>query len=148
MYNIFAKADTSKSWLQRIIEGYQDTGLESIDSVLVAYNLYINPRLTPAFDGGIHLSISSRVPHNNFALSNKIMDSGEFIYVSPNGLFGDSGSISFKKINNLRVYTYRIGWGDCEAGCLNNHYWEVAVDLNNNVSLLNEYGADLLPSGD
>lgn len=38
----------------------------------------------------------------------------------------------------------RIGWGDCPAGCINEHRWIYAVDRDANVELLREEG-DALP---
>jgi len=38
----------------------------------------------------------------------------------------------------------RIGWGDCPAGCINEHRWTYAVARNGSVELLREDG-DLLP---
>lgn len=147
MYAIVSRVDSLRSWLPRILEGIHGTGLESIDSIMFAYNLKIAYPPEPLFDGGYEIELYSSLPHNNNALANKLTASGEFIIVSPNGAAGDAGSISYKKTNGVRVYTYRVGWGDCEAGCMYNHYWEVSVDINNNVSLIKEYGADLPPSG-
>lgn len=39
-------------------------------------------------------------------------------------LQGSSGSAQLDDIINLK---YRLGWGDCPAGCIHNHYWNVAV---------------------
>jgi hypothetical protein len=41
--------------------------------------------------------------------------------------------------------TVEIGWGDCEAGCINRHQWLYSVGRNGTVSLLSERG-DSLPS--
>lgn len=37
----------------------------------------------------------------------------------------------------------RIGWGDCPAGCINEHRWTYAVDRDGKVDLLGEVGDDL-----
>jgi hypothetical protein len=39
--------------------------------------------------------------------------------------------------------TVQIGWGDCEAGCINRHQWLYAVGRNGAVSLLSERGEPL-----
>jgi hypothetical protein len=41
--------------------------------------------------------------------------------------------------------TVEIGWGDCEAGCINRHQWLYSVGRDGTVNLLNERG-DRLPS--
>jgi hypothetical protein len=42
--------------------------------------------------------------------------------------------------------TYTIGWGDCPAGCINQHVWTYQVDADGTVTLLSETG-DPLGSG-
>jgi hypothetical protein len=37
----------------------------------------------------------------------------------------------------------RIGWGDCPAGCINEHRWTYAIGRDGTVELLREEGDDL-----
>jgi hypothetical protein len=90
------------------------------------------------------VNIYSSNPYNTYSLSNKFLYSGEFNSFSPNGIGGDASSINFRIENNLRIYIYRFGWGDCQVGCMNNLYWEISIDETNSVKLLSEYG-DPLP---
>ena len=50
------------------------------------------------------------------------------------------------------VVTIRIGWGDCQAGCIDQHQWTYAVTPDGGVRLLAEDGppvpADEMPGGD
>ena len=39
------------------------------------------------------------------------------------------------------VVTVRIGWGDCEAGCIDEHRWQYAVSPTGVVSVVSETGA-------
>ncbi len=41
------------------------------------------------------------------------------------------------------MVTYRIGWGDCQAGCINEHTWTYRVDADGTVTLLSESGSPL-----
>ena len=45
------------------------------------------------------------------------------------------------------MYTFKRGWGDCSAGCTNEHFWEFAVS-GGNVTLLAEYGTPITGVGD
>lgn len=38
------------------------------------------------------------------------------------------------------VVTVRVGWGDCEAGCIDEHRWQYAVEPDGHVSVVNEVG--------
>lgn len=50
------------------------------------------------------------------------------------------------------VVNVRIGWGDCQAGCIDEHTWVYAVSLDGTVSVVSEAGdplpADAWPSRD
>jgi hypothetical protein len=39
------------------------------------------------------------------------------------------------------VVTVRIGWGDCESGCIDEHRWQYAVSPDGVVSVVSEKGA-------
>jgi len=142
MYMMFAIVDSSKEWIQNVINGNNYTGIESIDSLITNYDVGITNAIP--FNEDYMVNIYSLKPYNTYALSNKFIYSGEFNYFSPNEIGGDASSINFRINNNLKVYVYRLGWGDCEVGCMNNHYWEISIDENNSVNLLKEYG-DPLP---
>ena len=142
MYMMFAIVDSSKEWIQNIINGYNYTGVESIDSLIRNYQVeFTNPI---PFNEDYMINIYSDIPYNTYALSNKFFNTNEFNYFLPNAVAGDAFSLKFRTEYSLRIYIYRLGWGDCETGCMNNHYWEISVDENNIVKLFNEYG-DPLP---
>jgi hypothetical protein len=42
--------------------------------------------------------------------------------------------------------TFQVGWGDCPAGCIDNHSWTYAVARDGAVSLIDEQGSPV-PSG-
>ena len=58
-------------------------------------------------------------------------------YASPNIIFGYGSDITLSGNN----YTFSCGW-DCQAGCINRHYWVFQVD-GESVSLISEYGPAL-----
>lgn len=142
MYMMFAIVDSTKEWIQNIISGNNYTGIESIDSLITNYEVEITNPIP--FNEDYMVNIYSVKPYNTYALSNNFLSTGEFNSYEPNSLLGDASSINYRIENNLRIYIYRLGWGDCEVGCMNNHYWEISIDENNSVNLLNEYG-DPLP---
>jgi hypothetical protein len=38
------------------------------------------------------------------------------------------------------VVTVRVGWGDCESGCMDEHRWQYAVEPSGSVSVVSESG--------
>jgi len=59
-------------------------------------------------------------------------------YAEPNYIIGDGNNIQVA----LPYYTFRMGWGDCMAGCIHRHYWVYYVD-GGSATLVNEYGDPL-----
>lgn len=61
------------------------------------------------------------------------------IWAEPNGVGGDGDDIT---IEALGWYVFKRGWGDCPAGCINNHYWDVRVQ-DGVATIVEEWGDDL-----
>lgn len=45
------------------------------------------------------------------------------------------------------IVIIRIGWGDCQAGCIDQHTWRYSVTTAGEVELLSEEGSELPPGG-
>jgi hypothetical protein len=59
-------------------------------------------------------------------------------------LIGQAGWYKVTEAEDGWGVLIRIGWGDCEAGCINEHRWTYAVARDGGVKLANEEG-DALP---
>lgn len=67
----------------------------------------------------------------------KLVESAE-----PDRIIGGSGGIKYDP--ETGVYTFSKGWGDCQSGCINNHFWQFSVDQSTNeVKIIKEYGSPL-----
>jgi hypothetical protein len=68
------------------------------------------------------------------------------------GLIGQASSYTVERASGVGAFvvTVRVGWGDCEAGCINEHSWVYAVAPDGAVSVVSESGpavpADAWPS--
>jgi|GEM_PF-3266770 hypothetical protein len=57
---------------------------------------------------------------------------------------GDGDDIQITDATDgTRTYTFSRGWGDCQAGCIERHYWEFAVPTSGEPSLSREWGSEL-----
>jgi hypothetical protein len=65
-------------------------------------------------------------------------------WVQPNIVFGGSDQITFEQIGAGKRYTFSHGWGDCPAGCIHRHSWEITV-LPGGQLRLREYGEPVPP---
>jgi len=58
------------------------------------------------------------------------------VSASAGGIGGDGSDIFTQQ---LGLYTFKEGWGDCPSGCMFNHFWEFSVN-GGVVVLIDEYG--------
>ena len=58
------------------------------------------------------------------------------------GLVGQSSWYTVEQASGVGAFivTVRVGWGDCEAGCINEHSWSFAVMPDGTVRVVNEAG--------
>ena len=68
------------------------------------------------------------------------------------GLIGQSSWYTVQPASGVGAFivTVQVGWGDCEAGCINEHTWVVAVTPDGRTDVVKETGpavpADAWPS--
>ncbi|KAJ6640160.1 hypothetical protein Bhyg_12909 [Pseudolycoriella hygida] len=67
-------------------------------------------------------------PYNPEVLAKKLVSKNFAELAEPNRIIGQSSSIKYEIGSG--VYTFKSGWGDCQAGCINNHYWVFKVHRN------------------
>ncbi|MBI5661957.1 MULTISPECIES: hypothetical protein [Ignavibacterium] len=132
--------DTTKEWTQAWRNGQRLTGNQEIDQLILTYDLQLGKRW---FFSNYHTLVSPR-PLNLLALKNLFKKIDGVLDATPDGLIGDGNDIIFNYARSNRVYTFILGWGDCLAGCMNSHYWDVAVTPDEKVKFIKEYG-DPLP---
>ena len=56
-----------------------------------------------------------------------------------NDVGGDGDDIT---LHEPGWYTFKHGWGDCPAGCLHNHYWEILIE-GGTATVVQEWGDDV-----
>jgi len=64
-------------------------------------------------------------------------------YAEPNSIMGDGSDIFSEQ---LPIYTFKRGWGDCPSGCIFNDYWVFAVN-GGFVELIDHYGSSVSAVG-
>jgi hypothetical protein len=67
------------------------------------------------------------------------------VSASSDGLGGDWSKLTLSISGDARIYTFRLAWGDCLAGCIWEHFWEIRAQADS-ITLLAEWG-DAIPSG-
>lgn len=128
--------DTTKEWTRAWINGQRLTGNQQIDDLILTYDLQLGERW---YFSNYHTLISSK-PLNLLALKNFFKKIDGVLDAGPDGLIGDGNDIVFNYSRANKIYTFVIGWGDCLAGCMFKHYWEVAVTPDERVRFIKQYG--------
>jgi len=128
--------DTTKEWTQAWRRGDRLTGNQQIDSLVLTYNLQLG---SGWFFSNYHTLISPK-PLNLIALKNLFKKIDGVIDAAPDGLMGDGNDIFLSKVRSNRLFTFKYGWGDCFAGCMFEHYWEIIVTPDERIRFINDYG--------
>jgi len=58
---------------------------------------------------------------------------------TPPGTIGAETDITVIERVNGWDLVFRKGWGDCPAGCINNHYWYFSVSKDSTIEAAGEY---------
>ena len=63
------------------------------------------------------------------------------------GVIGQSSWYTVEPASGVGVFIVgiRIGWGDCQAGCIDEHLWSYAIGPQGEVTLLSEMGPPVPP---
>jgi len=138
------KTDTSLLWPQNIINGYEDTGNDTVDSILNTYNL--------ALDDFIDMTSSIYLFFNSFENYNMPQLAKLFepvygvisVFAYCGGNFHVHENIEATIFADYVELRYSYGWGDCPNGCFYWRYWDFRVFNDCSVEYLGSSG-DILP---
>jgi hypothetical protein len=88
---------------------------------------------------------ASGVPDAAAAAQLALAEQTRFAGIGPrdDGLIGQAAWYEVTATDDGWQVLVRIGWGDCQAGCINEHRWTYAVGRDGTVALLREEGDDL-----
>jgi len=137
VFGIAVLIDTTYDWAKAWKRGERLTGNAQIDAIMEEYNLQLK---SCRYDAA---SIFSPRPINTFALANKFLGIPGVRVAESNGYIGDGSDIKAEIKDPYLLYIFTVGWGDCPSGCINRHYWDIAVEYNGNVIFQREYGDPL-----
>jgi hypothetical protein len=131
--------DTSFSWTKQWVDGNIFTGNDTIDNLLIEYNLKPDTNSIILKSVTLHSEEPLNIPYF-LTIFERI--SG-VTYAEPEVLVGISNSISAQMESSYIKYKFFMGWGDCPAGCIFGHFWELTVSNEGEVRLISSYGDEL-----
>jgi hypothetical protein len=142
---LFEKIHARPAWLpgELVIEltdeamaRYRDGTFDDLDDLNATYGPV---EIRSMFLNWLHFEFPA--PYNPSRLAPIYVAKDCVVYAGANGLVGDGSDISATEVGE---YTFKYGWGDCLAGCINNHYWRFSV-ADGIVGSVVDYG-DALPA--
>jgi hypothetical protein len=144
--------DTSHAWTHKILENMPGaTGNIYMDSLANRYGFQVEfvqifPAWVQGFDALVRIKTSEYVNTEYLA---EVLGSLQGIPFSNAVTYGnDSDRIFFKERDTFSEITYRHGWDDCPAGCINSRDWLFRVYEDCSVEFVASYGDLLLPIND
>ena len=117
-------------------EGKRETGIESIDNVIAEFGVVSIEALTLQF------AWNFEDPLNPEKFADLVTSTHPELIATARYLGGDGDDISVERTNDGHQVRVEHGTGDCEAGCIEKHYWVVSVpdDETEPVTLIEEGG--------
>lgn len=132
LVGVSASTDWASAWRN----GERLTGNPSIDRLLNRYEFV----LKSYSDISHHALLSSSRRFNVYSVGQQFKQVTGVSYAEPNGRVGHGDNIT-GEADMVGVHlTYSVGYGDCPAGCISRHSWDVSVDYSGNVMFLRSYG--------
>ncbi len=124
------KVDTSYAWARQWAAMHNTTGYGRLDSFMSRngftlrsyYCVASNPEYLNNF---ATISCDSAVNTKAFADSLALFAGVTYMYFD--NIIGDHNFISYQRGTD-RIYNFRLGWGDCLAGCTSEQVWQYRVD--------------------
>jgi hypothetical protein len=92
---------------------------------------------------------STSVPTAEAAVAAVVAAHPEFAGIGPfdPDLIGGCCWYTASPVDDGYEVVFRMGWGDCPAGCIEEHRWTYRVGTNGSVELVAEGGESIPPSG-
>jgi hypothetical protein len=129
--DISVKIDQHCPWFNNWQQLKIQTGVSGLDSLFSMYGFELDYF---AMTHWAFLQTSQSLNLN--ALCNLLRGYAYVIDAQPSGYLGDGDEINYRKIGSDRYLDFKLGFGDCPAGCTGNHTYKFHVQDDCSVTFL------------
>lgn len=137
-------ADSNLIWMQQLRNNVIPTGNTSVDNLISQYNLQVT-NYTNYFNSFyyhvVRLGASSN--YNIQALANRFDTINGVNYAERSNVCCDGSDIQATITPSYTELLYSYGWDDCQAGCINKHFWKFRVYSDCSVEFVQRYGSPI-----
>ena len=120
--------------------GEQVTGVQAIDSVTSRYELEVVEHRVLSGLGWEMFRLRATRHLNLFAVGRRLEHASDILFAGPASWGGDGFDIEAARVDAGWELSYRIGWGDCPAGCIYDHYWRFLIREDGSVEYVGSDG--------
>jgi Secretion system C-terminal sorting domain len=141
--------DTSHAWTHQILQNNcSSTGNVYMDSLAARYGFQVEfvqifPDWVEDFDALVRIKTSEYV--NTDYLSKVLLGLQGVKFANPFTFGGDGNRIFYTPRDSFSEITFRHGWEDCPAGCVQHRDWLFRVYEDCSVEFISSYGDVLTP---
>lgn len=133
--------ENSASWFESWENGSDETGNEAVDTLMTNYNLSV-AEITEHAENRSTVSIQADKALNVYELG-RLFEAVDGVVEANTEISGDGNEIRFMLFRDHIQFLFRYGYGDCPAGCINEHTWYFNVFKDGTVQFAGEDGDPL-----
>lgn len=133
--------ENSAPWFEAWENGSEETGNEAVDTLMTNYNLSV-AEITEHSGDRSTAHIHAEEALNVYALG-RLFEAIEGVLEASTEKSGDGNEIRFMFFRDHIQFLFKYGYGDCPAGCINEHTWYFNVFKDGSVQFAGEEGDPL-----
>lgn len=139
LHRLLLGVDPDAGWTEAWRDGRRETGNPDVDGLVETYGLELERYR--AREGGPDLAVLvSEDPLDIAALARRFLPIEGVVYADPDAVAGDGNDIRAAALGPGWRLEYRVGFGDCPAGCISRHTWTFRVEGDGTVTFLGSEG--------
>lgn len=139
--SLLVRFDGTAEWADVWQRGETLTGDARIDELLERYDLVVEKFYDWSIGNYVVLRGTGEL-FNMARVAREFAQISGILTASPNSTCCDGDDITAKPADDGWLLTYRAKWGDCPAGCIEEHWWRFIVRPNGSVLFVGSGGSD------
>ena len=134
--------DATEEWVARWTPGAAPSGNGVLDELVRRHGLsLLSDRGTGDYR---EVVLRSAYAVNVHALAARLAEIPGVRWAEPNSVLGDGNDVESERDGDSWLITFRLGWNDCPAGCIDSHYWRFRITDQGAVTLVESWGSRVL----
>lgn len=138
---LYVQLDPTHEWTQAWQQGERLTGNAEVDALLERYELDVE-RYYDWSIGTYVVLVATGEPLNLKRVARAFAAVAGVLYAQPDAVCCDGSDITAAPVSGGWGLTYHFRWGDCPAGCIEEHWWRFTILADGIVRYQGEGGSE------